>query len=85
MPTQLNGVSVTVNGKPAYVYFHYRAAISSVCKSDQSNVLTSLDATQGPVQIKVTSGGPPTPMEAWSGPRNCIRVSPHPHNPAKPL
>ncbi len=56
MPTQLNGVSVTVNGKPAYVYFYCSAATSAVCKSDQINVLTPLDATMGPVQIKVTSG-----------------------------
>jgi uncharacterized protein (TIGR03437 family) len=48
MPTQLRGVGVTVNGKPAYVYY-----ISPV----QVNVLTPLDGTEGPVQVQVTNGG----------------------------
>ena len=56
MPTQLNGVGVTVNGKPAYIYFFCSAATSPVCASDQINVLTPLDNTTGPVQIVVTSG-----------------------------
>src|ERR1700733_9333275 len=56
MPTQLNGVSVTVNGKAAYVYFFCSAATSSVCASDQINILTPLDGTIGPVPIVVTSG-----------------------------
>jgi uncharacterized protein (TIGR03437 family) len=56
MPTQLNGVSVTVNGKAAYVYFFCSAATSQVCTSDQINVLTPLDSTTGPVPIVVTSG-----------------------------
>jgi uncharacterized protein (TIGR03437 family) len=56
MPTQIDGVSVTVNGKPAYIYFFCSAATSPVCASDQLNVLTPLDNTTGPVQIVVTSG-----------------------------
>jgi uncharacterized protein (TIGR03437 family) len=56
MPTQLDGVSVTVNGKPAYIYFFCSAATSTVCASDQLNVLTPLDNTTGPVPIVVTSG-----------------------------
>jgi len=56
LPTQLGGVSVTVNGKAAYVYFYCSAATSTVCTSDQINVLTPLDTTTGPVPIVVTSG-----------------------------
>src|SRR5262245_22066628 len=48
MPTQLGGVSVTVNGKAAFV---------SYISATQVNVLTPLDSTTGPVQIVVTSGG----------------------------
>jgi uncharacterized protein (TIGR03437 family) len=48
MPTQLDGVSVTVNGKPAYVYY---------VSPQQINILTPLDAIQGMVRIQVTSGG----------------------------
>jgi uncharacterized protein (TIGR03437 family) len=57
MPTQLNGVSVMVNQKPAYVYFFCSAVTSSICTSDQINVLTPLDRSVGPVQIVVTSSG----------------------------
>lgn len=48
MPTQLDGVSVTVNGKPAYVYY-----ISPV----QLNILTPPDALTGSVSVVVTSNG----------------------------
>jgi uncharacterized protein (TIGR03437 family) len=48
MPTQLSGVSVTVNGKAAFVYF---------VSPGQLNVLTPLDNTIGPVQIVVSNGG----------------------------
>jgi uncharacterized protein (TIGR03437 family) len=48
MPKQLDGVSVTVNGKSAYMYY-----ISPV----QVNILTPPDAMSGPVQVVVTSGG----------------------------
>ena len=47
MPTQLQGVSVTVNGKPAYIYFISPA---------QVNVLTPLDSTTGPVAVEVNNG-----------------------------
>jgi uncharacterized protein (TIGR03437 family) len=46
MPTQLDGVGVTVNGKPAYVYFISPA---------QVNILTPPDALTGPVNVVVTS------------------------------
>ena len=53
MPTQLDQVSVTVNGKNAYVYY---------ISSTQINVLTPRDAMNGPVQVVVnngvTAGGP---------------------------
>ncbi|MGB7760046.1 MAG: SBBP repeat-containing protein [Bryobacteraceae bacterium] len=47
MPTQLGGVSVTVNGKPAYIYFVSAA---------QVNALTPLDSTIGPVAVTVDNG-----------------------------
>jgi uncharacterized protein (TIGR03437 family) len=56
MPTNLNGVSVTVNGKPAFVYFYCSAVTSGVCATDQIDVLTPLDNTVGPVPVVVTSG-----------------------------
>ena len=46
MPKQLDGVSVTVNGKNAYVYY---------ISPTQVNVLTPADAMQGPVQVLVTN------------------------------
>ncbi len=61
MPTQLGGVSATVNGKPAFVYFYCSAVTSTVCASDQINVLTPLDNTLGPVQIVVNSGSTSSP------------------------
>lgn len=48
LPTTLDGVSVTVNGKPAYVYF---------ISPGQINVLTPADTTVGPVQVQVTNNG----------------------------
>ena len=45
LPTQLDGVSVTVNGKKAFVWY-----VSPV----QINVLTPPDAMTGPVQVLVT-------------------------------
>jgi uncharacterized protein (TIGR03437 family) len=47
MPTELNGVSVKVNGRPAYVYY---------ISDTQINVLTPLDGTQGQVSVVVTNG-----------------------------
>jgi uncharacterized protein (TIGR03437 family) len=59
MPTQLGGypVTVTVNNKPAYLYFFCSAATSATCTSDQINVLTPLDSTVGSVPVVVTNGG----------------------------
>jgi uncharacterized protein (TIGR03437 family) len=56
MPTNLQGVSVTVNGKPAFVEYYCSVVTSPICALDQINVLTPLDNTIGPVQIVVTSG-----------------------------
>ena len=42
MPTKLDGVSATVNGKPAFVYY---------ISPTQVNVLTSPDAISGSVQV----------------------------------
>ena len=47
MPTQLRGVSVKVNGKPAYVYY---------ISPTQVNVLTPLDNTLGSVPVQLTNG-----------------------------
>ncbi len=47
MPIQLGNISVKVNGKPAAVYY---------ISETQINVLTPLDATQGPVTIVATNG-----------------------------
>jgi uncharacterized protein (TIGR03437 family) len=48
MPTQLDGISVKMNGENAYVYY-----ISPI----QVNVLTPSDLKSGPVQVEVISGG----------------------------
>jgi uncharacterized protein (TIGR03437 family) len=56
MPTQLGGVSVTVNSKPAFVYFYCSAATDPACPLDQLNILTPLDNTTGPVPVVLTSG-----------------------------
>ena len=48
MPTQLDHVSVTVNGKSAYVYY---------ISPTQINVLTPPDAMSGRVQVVVTNNG----------------------------
>jgi uncharacterized protein (TIGR03437 family) len=48
MPTQLDGVSATVNGKPAYVYY---------ISPTQVNILTPPDAMQGSVLVQVTNDG----------------------------
>ncbi len=47
MPTSLDGVSVTVNGNPAYIFF--------ICPT-QINVLTPLDSTTGQVSVVVNNG-----------------------------
>jgi uncharacterized protein (TIGR03437 family) len=46
LPTQLDDVSVTVNGKAAYIYF---------ISPTQLNVLSPDDATQGSVPVQVTT------------------------------
>src|ERR1035437_6491237 len=48
MPSSLAGVSVTINGRPAFVYY---------ISASQLNVLSPLDSTTGPVEVVVTSGG----------------------------
>lgn len=48
MPTQLGGVSVTVNGKSAYVYY---------VSSTQINILTPPDSMTGTAQVVVTNSG----------------------------
>ena len=59
MPTLLGGypVTVTVNNKPAFIYFVCRAGAGSPCVTDQINALTPLDSATGPVQIVVRVGG----------------------------
>jgi uncharacterized protein (TIGR03437 family) len=51
MPTQLDGVGATVNGKAAYVYY---------ISPTQINILTPPDAMTGTVQVVVTNNGPTT-------------------------
>jgi uncharacterized protein (TIGR03437 family) len=46
LPSQLDGVSVTVNGKSAFVYY---------ISPQQVNILTPPDAMSGPVQVQVTN------------------------------
>ncbi|MCU1335853.1 MAG: hypothetical protein JWO19_1434 [Bryobacterales bacterium] len=47
LPTRLDGVGVTVNGKNAYVYY---------ISPTQVNILTPPDALTGPVQVQLTNG-----------------------------
>lgn len=48
LPASLGGVTVTVNGKPAYVNY---------ISTKQINVLTPVDTTTGPVQVVVNNNG----------------------------
>jgi len=48
MPAELDGVSATVNGKSAYVYY---------ISPTQVNILTPPDAMLGPVQVQLTNAG----------------------------
>ena len=48
LPTSLQGVSVTINGIPAYIDY---------ISPTQINVLAPDDATLGPVQVQVTTAG----------------------------
>lgn len=52
MPTQLDGIGVTVNGKNAFVWY---------ISPGQINILTPPDAMQGPVNVVVTSPGSTSP------------------------
>lgn len=52
MPTQLDGVSVTVNGKSAYIYY---------ISPTQVNILTPPDALAGSVQVVLTYAGNSSP------------------------
>jgi uncharacterized protein (TIGR03437 family) len=61
MPTQLGPISVTVNNKPAFVYFYCSAATDPACPQDQLNILTPLDNTVGPVLVTVTNGAVSSP------------------------
>ncbi len=62
MPTALDGVSVTVDGKPAFVYY---------ISPTQVNVLTPLDSATGVVQVQLKnnlgpSGNVATQMQAYA-------------------
>jgi uncharacterized protein (TIGR03437 family) len=48
MPAELDGVSVTVNGNAAYVYY---------ISPTQVNILTPPSAIEGPVQVQLTNAG----------------------------
>jgi len=48
LPTQLDGVSVTVNGKPAYVYY---------ISPTQINIQAPSDSSVGPVTVVVNNNG----------------------------
>ncbi len=48
MPKQLDGVSATVNGKSAYIYY---------ISPTQVNILTPPDAIEGTVMVQATNGG----------------------------
>lgn len=56
MPTEVGGVSVTVNGRPAYVWWFCSKATTPACATDQVNVLTPLDDYVGQVQVVVKNG-----------------------------
>jgi uncharacterized protein (TIGR03437 family) len=56
MPTSLDGVSVTMNGEKAFVYY---------VSPGQINVLTPPDLAAGPVQVVVTNGA--TSSAAFAG------------------
>jgi hypothetical protein len=48
LPAELDGVTVTVNGKSAFVYY---------ISPTQVNILTLPDPIRGPVPVKLTNGG----------------------------
>jgi uncharacterized protein (TIGR03118 family) len=51
LPTQLDGVGVTIDGKPAYVYF---------VSPTQVDVITPADSATGPVAVTVMNNGVPS-------------------------
>jgi uncharacterized protein (TIGR03437 family) len=51
LPTQLDQVSVTIDGKPAYIYY---------ISPTQINALAPADTAQGPVPVQVTYAGATT-------------------------
>src|SRR5262249_51154894 len=59
MPTKLGAIDgVTINGKPAYIFFFCSAATNPSCSGgDQINVLSPLDPTTGFVTVVVTRNG----------------------------
>lgn len=64
MPTQLGGISVMVNGNPAYIYFYCSAATDPSCPSDQINVLAPLlgnGSISSTVPVTVTNNGITSP------------------------
>ncbi|MEO8096802.1 MAG: hypothetical protein ABI811_03825 [Acidobacteriota bacterium] len=61
LPTKIGNISVTINGKAAYVYFYCSAVTNSGCSSDQINVLTPLAALPATAQVVVTNGSTSTP------------------------
>jgi len=63
MPTQLDGVSVTVNGKAAFVYY---------ISPTQVNVLTPPDPLSGPVQVVLTCNGA---SAAYTAPAQAVSPS----------
>lgn len=69
MPTQVGGVSATVSGKPAYVWWFCSQATTSGCTQDQVNVLTPPDAGPGivPVVVKSSNGTSAPHYMAMSG------------------
>jgi uncharacterized protein (TIGR03437 family) len=57
MPTQVGNISVSVNGKPAYIWWFCSAKTTPTCSSDQINVLTPLDdAIDQQVLVVVKNG-----------------------------
>jgi uncharacterized protein (TIGR03437 family) len=51
LPTQLDGVSATINGKAAFIYY---------ISSTQLNILTPPDALSGSVQVQTSVNGAPS-------------------------
>jgi uncharacterized protein (TIGR03437 family) len=64
LPTKLDNVSATVNGKPAFVYY-----ISPL----QVNILTPPDAVSGPAQVEVSYNG--VTSAAFTAPAQSISPS----------